>query len=64
MDITIKCNCGNEICVPVLSRKLVVLKDNLQNKFDIINVNIEKNQLKEFQIQCKRCKEWITLNFD
>lgn len=64
MNITIKCDCCNEISVPVSSRKIVMIRDNLQNKFDIINVNFENNKLKEIEIQCKKCKQWITLNFD
>lgn len=64
MNIIIKCDCGNEVSTPVLSRKMVMIRDNLQNKFDIINIKIENNNLKEIEIQCKKCKEWITLNFD
>ena len=64
MNIAVECDCGNKICVPVLSEKAIVVRDNLQNKFDLIDIAVEKNCLKEIQIQCKKCKDWITLNFD
>ena len=64
MNIILKCDCGNEVSIPALSRKMVMIRNNLQNKFDIINIKIENNNLKEIEIQCKKCKEWITLNFD
>lgn len=64
MNIILKCDCGNEVSIPALLRKMVMIRDNLQNKFDIINIKIKNNNLKEIEIQCKKCKEWITLNFD
>lgn len=64
MNITVECSCGNKTGVPVLSRKAIIVRDNLQNKFDLINIVVEKNCLKEIQIQCKKCKDWVTLNFD
>ncbi|MBQ3596184.1 MAG: hypothetical protein II988_00020 [Clostridia bacterium] len=64
MNIKIKCDCGNDISIPASSRKLVMIRDYLQNKFEIINVKVENNRLKEIEIQCRNCNEWITLNFD
>ena len=64
MDIIIKCDCGNDISIPVLSRKLIMIRENLQKKFEIINVKVENNRLKEIEIRCRNCNEWITLNFD
>lgn len=64
MNIILKCDCGNEVSIPALSSKMVMMRDNLQNRFDIINVKVENNSLKEIEIQCRKCKEWITLNFD
>ena len=64
MNIILKCDCGNEVSIKELKRKMVMIRDNLQNKFDIINIKIKNNNLKEIEIQCKKCKEWITLNFD
>ena len=64
MNIILKCDCGNEVSIPALSSKMVMMRDNLQNRFDIINVKVENNSLKEIEIQYRKCKEWITLNFD
>lgn len=64
MNIIIKCDCGNEISIPVSSRKMIMIRDNLKNKFDIINVQVENNNLKEIEIECRKCKEWLTLNFN
>lgn len=65
MQISIKCDCGNEVFITAQASKYTQLRDCLdRNHFHFGSVEIKSGTLKEFQIQCNICKRWITLAVD
>lgn len=65
MKITIKCECGNELIITAPASKSTQFRDYLSsNRFYFGNVKIKENELKEFMIQCDKCKQWIILSVD
>ena len=65
MQILIKCDCGNEVYISAKTGKCTQLRDCLdRNKFHFSPVESKSGALKELQIQCNVCKQWITLGVD
>lgn len=62
MQIIFKCDCGNEVAIPAPAGKYTQLRDYLETKqFQLGDVVVENNILKELNIKCKKCKKQITL---
>ena len=65
MQISIKCDCGNEITIIALAGKYTQFRDNLETKqFHFGKTEIKSGMLKEFRIECDICKRGITLGVD
>lgn len=66
MRIIIECdNCGNRFDVSVLAKKTLQFRDNLENQnFYYQNENFVNGKMKEFEIRCAKCNNWITLSVD
>lgn len=66
MRIIIECdNCGNRFDVFVLAKKTLQFRDNLENKnFYYQNEKFVNGKMKEFEIRCAKCNNWITLSVD
>ena len=65
MQIIIKCDCGNEITIPAPAGKYTQFRDYLGTKqFHFGNTEIKNGELKEFKIECDKCKCQITLGVD
>ena len=65
MKIIIKCDCGNEITITAPAGKYTQLRDCLESKqFYFGKAEIKNGELKEFKIECDRCKKQITLGVD
>ena len=65
MQIIIKCDCGNDAVVPVQEGKYAQLRDHLNAKqFRLTSFEIKNGTLREFKIECDKCKRYITLGVD
>lgn len=65
MNIVIKCDCGNKVELKAPSKKYTQLRDYLEkDEFRYDGAEFEGDKLKEFRIQCCKCKNWITLGVD
>ena len=65
MEIIIKCDCGNEITIPAPSGKYTQFRDYLETKqFHFGKTEIKNGELKEFKLECDKCKRQITLGVD
>lgn len=65
MKITIECECGNKVVLPVQSKKYIQFRDWLETRqFRYDGAEIRAGKLKEFCIKCEKCKAWITLGVD
>lgn len=65
MNIIIKCDCGNEITIPAPSGKYTQFRDYLETKlFHFGKTEIKNGELKEFKLECDKCKRQITLGVD
>lgn len=66
VKLTIECECGNIITMVPPSRKYLQLRDNLEIKgFRFENIKYDKNsKVKEFQLCCDKCKNYISLGVD
>ena len=62
MEIKIKCDCGNEITIPTPAGKYTQFRDYLETKpFHFGKAEIKSGALKEFKVECDKCKRQITL---
>ena len=65
MQIIIKCDCGNEITIPAPSGKYTQFRDYLETKqFHFGKAEIKNGELKEFKLECDKCKRQIILGVD
>lgn len=65
MNIIIKCDCGNEIIIPAPAGKYTQFRDWLKTKqFHFGKAEIKNGELKEFKLECDKCKTQITLGVD
>lgn len=65
MNVKIKCDCGNEITIPAPAGKYTQFRDYLETKqFHFGTAEIKNGILKEFKIECDKCKKQITLGVD
>lgn len=65
MKITIECECGNVVVLPVQPKKYIQFRDWLETKqFHYDGAEIEHGKLKEICIQCDKCKNWSTFGMD
>ena len=66
MRITIECsNCGNKFDISVSARKTLQFRDNLERRnFYYQNEKLVNGKMKEFEIHCAKCNNWITLSVD
>ena len=65
MEIIIKCDCGNEITIPAPAGKYTQFRDYLETqKFHLCKAEIKNGELKEFMIECDKCRRYITLGVD
>ena len=65
MEIIIKCDCGNEITIPAPAGKYTQFRDYLETqKFYLGKAEIKNGKLKEFTIECDKCRRNITLGVD
>lgn len=65
MQISIKCDCGNEITIPASAGKYTQFRDWLETKqFHFGKAEIENGELKEFKLECDKCKRQIILGVD
>lgn len=65
MKLQIQCECGNKFCYDVPSKKVVVLRDNLEGQlFYYGNEKYKEGKIKEFMIQCDKCKDFIYIDID
>ena len=60
MKITIECECGNIFNISVLPKKYLQLRDVLESQKFCCVVKNEK----EICIFCKKCKNWMDINFN
>lgn len=66
MKLTIECECGNMITIPAQPKKYVQLKDYLKSKqfhYDGAKFN-DEGKIKELQISCNKCQNWIVFSVD
>lgn len=65
MEIIIKCDCGNEITIPAPAGKYTQFRDYLETqRFYLDKAEIKNGKLKEFTIECDKCRRYITLGVD
>lgn len=65
MEIIIKCDCGNEITIPAPVRKYTQFREYLETKqFHLGKTEIKNGELKEFTIECDKCRRYITLGIN
>lgn len=65
MQIIIKCDCGNEITLTAPAGKYTQFRDWLETKqFHFGKAEIKNGELKEFKLECDKCKRQITLGVD
>lgn len=65
MEITIKCDCGNEVIISAPAGKCTQFRDYLETKqFLFGKTEIKNGELKEFKLECDKCKRQITLGVD
>lgn len=65
IQITIACECGNKVVLPVESKKYIQFRDSLETRqFYYDGVGISDGKLKEIRIKCDKCKNMIILGGD
>ena len=65
MKIIIKCDCGNEITITAPAGKYTQFRDYLgAQQFRFVATEIKSGELKEFEIECNKCKKHIVLGVD
>lgn len=65
MQIIIKCDCGNEISISAPAGKYTQIRDNLETKqFHFGKAEINNGELKNFKVECDKCKRQIILGVD
>lgn len=65
MQIVIKCDCGNKVIIPAPAGKYTQFRDYLETKqFYFGKIEIKNGELKEFKLECDKCKRQIALGVD
>lgn len=65
MKITIQCECGNDVVLPVKPKKYIQFRDWLETQqFHYDGAEIKNGKLIEIRIRCDKCKNWSTLGID
>lgn len=65
MIITFECECGNKLTISTLPKKYVQLRDCLELKqFHYDGMKLQEGDVKELQISCDKCRNWVVLGID
>ena len=65
MKVMIKCDCGNEITITAPAGKYTQFRDYLETKqFHFGKTETKNRELKEFKVECGKCKKQIMLGVD
>lgn len=60
MKFIVQCECGNEAILPVLDKKMLIVRDNLETQGFYLDTT--KMHDKKMHVQCDKCKRWVTLS--
>ncbi len=65
MNITIECDCGNEITLSTKLKRYFQLRDNLEtNSFRVGGWKLKNGTVQEFCLICDKCRNQVTLGVD